>query len=89
MKFVWALFFIGAGDIQPIDTEHRFKSSKECYDAHILVGRQIVDAIYNYQIWNDKGEFTPQARRNTEEQNNGLLKMAYYESEKYICIVKK
>ena len=32
MEIVWAIFFIGAGNIQPVDTGYRFDSIVECDD---------------------------------------------------------
>ena len=48
MNFVWALFFIGAGDIQPIDTGYHFESSADCmnYKSLISVKRYDYDGLW-------------------------------------------
>lgn len=81
MQFVWALFFVGAGDIEPIDTGYRFESKKKCMEAQIQVTyfeQMNIEIIANQE----RVEVTP---LNWEERRKKPLSVV----QQYYCLVKK
>ena len=81
MEFVWALFFVGGGGIQPIDTGYRFDSKKECVEAQVRASyleQMNIEIIAN----KERIEVTPLSWEERREKPLDVIKI-------YKCIVKK
>ena len=90
MKFVWALFFVGAGNIQPIDTGYRFDTEKNCASSIFEIREQ---KLY-VKIIDDNARFTQPNRDKyyyfEPLDREGFRKLpAGFVTEQYNCIPQK
>ena len=87
MNFIYALFFVGAGDVQPIDTGYRFESRLDCTTFLLSASARAADPFSNWV--DENGDYTNKAKESSQTARIDFERRVSKTEDEYHCVLHK